>query len=316
MTVDEMIAQKKECGYSYEYIAEKSGVPASTVQKVLSKKTSAPRYATLTALTKVFQSKPLDDPQTDDWQEKESGKGESGAYPSGEKMEEKGFVCENENSYDTSIQRMSEHTMIDGTSALDNGTVTGRSALDSMTFTGKTIQDYLNLPEGVRVELIDGEFYDLAAPTPLHQRLSFLLGTAFELYIDANHGECMQFVAPLDVQLDCDEKTMVQPDVLVVCDRNKITKERLFGAPDVAVEILSPSTWYHDTVRKLLKYKKAGVREYWIVMPRQQKVLVYAFEKSDRPLEYTFADKVPVAIWEGKCRVDFQKIYEKVRFWL
>ena len=316
MTVDEMIAKKIECGYSFEYIAEMSGVPASTVQKVLSKKTASPRYKTLAALTKVFQSKPLDYPQTDNWQEKESGNGGSGVYLSGEKMEKRGFVRESENGYNASPQRMSEHTMIDGTSALDNGIAIGRTALDSMTITGKTIQDYLNLPEGVRVELIDGQFYDLAAPTFAHQLLCTYILQELLNYIDSNKGDCIPLVAPLDVQLDCDEKTMVQPDVLVVCDRNKITKERLFGAPDLVMEILSPSTWYHDTVRKLLKYKKAGVREYWIVMPRQQKVLVYAFEKSDRPIEYSFEDKIPVAIWDGKCMVDFKKIFEKVSFLL
>ena len=139
---------------------------------------------------------------------------------------------------------------------------------------------------------------------------------AFANYIDANNGTCIPFVAPFDVQLDCDEKTMVQPDLLIVCDRNKITKERLVGAPDLVVEILSPSSWYHDTTRKLLKYKKAGVREYWIVMPHCQKVLVYDFAKSDLPVEYSFEDEVPVGIWDEKCRVDFRKIQEKIQFLL
>ncbi|MBR1813097.1 MAG: Uma2 family endonuclease [Lachnospiraceae bacterium] len=307
MTVDEMIARKKEFGYSYEYIAEKSGVPVSTVQKVLSKRTSSPRYATLTALTKVFQLEMAALPQTDVLQDNQTGKGETNAYPSGNRMEGTGLLRESADGYPAFRSRKSEDekVMVDGT-----------GALDSLTVSGKTIQDYLALPEGMRVELIDGEFYDMAAPTIIHQRLCHLLGSMFEEYIDTNHGTCIPFVSPVDVQLDCDNKTMVQPDVFVVCDQNKLTKERVVGAPDLVVEILSPSTRYHDTVRKLLKYRKAGVREYWIVMPQQQRVLVYDFAKSDLSVEYSFADEVPVGIWDGACKVDFQKIYRKVAFLL
>ena len=307
MTVDEMIARKKEFGYSYEYIAEKSGVPVSTVQKVLSKRTSSPRYATLAALAKVFQLEMAALPQTDALQDKQTGKGETNAYPSGNRMEGTGLIRENADGYPSFRPRKSEDekVMVDGT-----------GALDSLPMKGKTMQDYLALPEGVRAELIDGEFYDMAAPTAVHQMLCTALLTAFAGYIDTNHGSCIPFGAPFDVQLDCDDRTMVQPDVLVVCDPNKITKERLVGAPDLVVEILSPSTWYHDTARKLLKYRKAGVREFWIVMPQQQRVLVYDFAKSDLPVEYSFADEVPVGIWDGACKVDFRKIYEKIRFLL
>ena len=112
---------------------------------------------------------------------------------------------------------------------------------------------------------------------------------------------------------------MVQPDVIVVCNRNQITKARIVGAPSLVVEVMSPSSRYMDTVRKLKKYKNAGVREYWVVFPEEQKVLVYNFgENSDLksgkdavcsvPAEYTFADKVPVGIWNGKCHVDFAEI--------
>ena len=102
-------------------------------------------------------------------------------------------------------------------------------------------------------------------------------------------------------------------DVFVVCDRNKITKPRIVGAPDFVAEVLSASSWYHDTVRKLLKYKNAGVREYWIVMPENRKVLVYFFEKSPDPVEYSFVDEIPVGIWDGKYTVDFKEIFESIK---
>ncbi len=278
MTIDEMIAIKKKYGYSYEYISLKSGVPASTVQKVLTKKTPSPRYQTLAALSNAFQYTELS----------------PGQYSS-HKEEKAALIRDHSASYYA---------------------VSGTSTLRRKSNTAKTITDYLALPEGSRTELIDGEFYDLASPGSLHQIICTRLWEAFASYIDSNEGACVPLVAPMDVQLDCDDQTMVQPDVLVVCDREKIREDRIVGAPDFIVEILSPSTWYHDTIRKLLKYKKAGVREYWIVMPHNQRVLTYWFQESDLPVEYDFHDTVPVQIWGEKCKVDFQKVYDKISFLL
>ena len=192
----------------------------------------------------------------------------------------------------------------------------GTSALNSNGFGNNTIEDYLKLPEGTRVELIDGVFYDMAAPTMAHQKIITAVANVLESYIDSNNGKCVSFVGPTDVQLDKDDKTMVQPDIMVTCDRTKFTKARLVGAPDFVIEVLSPSNWYNDTTRKFLKYKNAGVREYWIIMPENRKVLVYYFAKSDLPTEYTFSDEIPVNIWEGKCKIDFKKIYDKISFML
>lgn len=125
---------------------------------------------------------------------------------------------------------------------------------------------------------------------------------------------CMPFVAPTDVQLDCDNKTMVMPDVLVVCDRSKITKARIVGAPDLVVEIVSPGNAVTDVLIKMRKYQNAGVREYWIVFPDEKQIMVYDFEHGHAPQVYTFEDSVPVGIWGGKCMVDFAYIYSQVEF--
>ena len=107
---------------------------------------------------------------------------------------------------------------------------------------------------------------------------------------------------------------MVQPDVLVVCDRSKLKYGRLYGTPDFVVEVLSPSTRKKDMYTKLSKYANADVREYWIVDPETKRILVYNFEGDDFVNLYTFEDKVPVAVFEGKCIVDFAEIYEYIRF--
>ena len=178
----------------------------------------------------------------------------------------------------------------------------------------KTVDDYLAIPDGVRVELIDGQFYDMAAPTTIHQQLAMKLSIALDNYKLNNNGKCMVFSAPTDVQLDEDDKTMVQPDVFIVCSRDKIIKARIKGAPDMVIEIVSPSDVFKDVLIKMLKYKKAGVKEYWIVFPENLGIMVYEFTKSDEPVSYTFNDKVPVGIWGGKCKIDFKEIYKQIEF--
>ena len=178
----------------------------------------------------------------------------------------------------------------------------------------KTLDDYLALPEGTRIELIDGKFYDMAAPTTIHQSIGFEICYLFKNYVSKNGGKCVPFIAPTDVQLDCDNRTMVQPDVLVVCDRNKITRARIVGAPDLVVEVISPTNMVTDVMIKLFKYKNAGVREYWIVYPDEKRVTVFDFEKDIGPKDYSFEDTIPVAIWDGDCKIDFSYIYSQIEF--
>ncbi len=177
-----------------------------------------------------------------------------------------------------------------------------------------TLNDYYAMPDEHRVELIDGVIYDMGAPTSIHQAIILELVSRLREYIREKNGICMPFIAPVDVQLDCDDKTMVQPDVLVVCDRDKVIKRCVYGAPDFVIEILSPSTRKKDMFIKLTKYKEAGVREYWLVDPDKKNVLVYNLEEESYPKIYGFDSKVPVAVFDGECEVDFSEIYEYVSF--
>ncbi len=147
-----------------------------------------------------------------------------------------------------------------------------------------------------RYELVSGEVYAMApSPADRHQEISIGLSSTIWSYIRANNGKCKVREAPSDVKLD-DENT-VQPDVFVVCDPEKFDEHGCVGAPDWVIEILSPSDVEHDTVEKLALYFKSGVREYWIVDPKTEKVFVYIFEKTKTIGLFTFDDEIPVGIY-------------------
>lgn len=173
-----------------------------------------------------------------------------------------------------------------------------------------TIKDIEDLPEKYRVELIDGFIYVMESPTYDHQEFSAWLLFEMKLFVRKNGGECIPLAAPIDVQLDRNDKTLIVPDIIVVCDRDKITKKRIVGAPEMIVEILSPSTRNRDLTEKAEKYRKAGVEEYWIVDLEKERVIVYLFEDDDPVKIYSFDDIIPVDIWDGKCKIDFRE-YKK-----
>lgn len=184
-----------------------------------------------------------------------------------------------------------------------------------------TVEDYYKIPDERRVELIDGVIYDMTAPFSVHQMIQGEIYFTVSNFIKKNGGKCIAGIPPFDVLLNAgrpdENRTMVQPDVIVVCDRSKVTRARIEGAPDFVVEILSPSTKKKDAFIKLHKYEDAGVREYWMVDPDKKKIITYVFDgKEDEiyPTMYGFGDKVPVAIFDNKCQVDFVEIYEGVKF--
>lgn len=175
-----------------------------------------------------------------------------------------------------------------------------------------TVDDYFELPEDVRVELIDGVFYHLVAPSTSHQRVVGEIFFQLRSHIHRNKGKCVAWVGPTNVQLDQDDDTIVLPDVFVVCDKDKRQKMVIFGAPDFVMEVLSPSTQSRDRGIKYTKYKAAGVREYWMVDLNKKTVTVCEFGEEEKTTIYGLEDKVPVGIFEGKLQIDFGEIMEEI----
>ena len=175
-----------------------------------------------------------------------------------------------------------------------------------------TLEDYYALPEDQRAELIDGVLYDMATPTLVHQVIAFQVAHQFQLCIEGHDSPCEVYITPVGVQLDKDNKTMLVPDLVILCDRDKEKLRCIYGAPDFVMEVLSPSTRRKDLTIKLSKYLQAGCREYWIVDPDDMSVTVYYFEGDEIAIRYSFDDSVPVRISGGDCSIDFTKIRDRI----
>ncbi|MFM8442148.1 MAG: Uma2 family endonuclease [Methylococcus sp.] len=169
-----------------------------------------------------------------------------------------------------------------------------------------TYGDYLKWPDDVRYELIDGSAYGMApAPTLDHQEVA---GSIYYQLRQALEGQpCRPLIAPVDVRLpkaqEADDQvdTVVQPDVLVVCDPGKLDRRGVRGAPDLVVEVLSPGTAGHDHVRKRRVYERAGVPEYWLVHPVDRLVMVYRLIQGQygRPDVHELVGETAVGVLPG-----------------
>ena len=303
MTVEEMNAEKERLHYTNEMIAQKSGVPLPTVQKVLSGTTKHPRYKTMEALEAVFRR--ADAGRYYDYV------GEHGST----QVKESGLAYD---LYGTGDPVTTDTTYPFGevTEYSEEGLpIHPRYRIPIRKQGDYTTDDLDKIPDDIRVELIDGVIYDLASPTSIHQTI---LGAVFVImsnYSIENGRHCMPYIAPLDVKFDHSKKTKVQPDLLVVCekdDEEDPDNDTEVQSPDFIMEVLSPSSKKVDMLIKLNKYFRVGVREYWIVDPKEEAVIVYDFENDVLNKRYSFDEEVPVAISGGDLKIDFKLVKESL----
>ena len=181
-----------------------------------------------------------------------------------------------------------------------------------------TYGDYASWPDEERWELINGFAYSMApAPLRRHQKISMEMARQIAVFLVDK--PCEVYNAPFDVRLpeadekDEDVKTVVQPDIVVICDENKLDEKGCRGAPDLIIEILSPSTTSKDMKIKLALYEKHAVKEYWIVHPVDNIILVFKLQKNKtygKPDVYTAENKIKTKILAG-LEIDLGQVFKK-----
>ena len=276
MELKEMRERKIALGLSDEMIADISGVHLDAVKKIIGGMIEEPNSKTVAALEKAL---------------KKGGLAEKYAPMTLKSEEEDPYLATRVKETQLAYNAQAEYS--------PEKDEKGRPVKQQGEY---TIVDYLHWPADERIELIDGRIYYMAAPTYVHQEIAFRVARQIDNYIENHGGSCNVGVAPLDVQLDMDDRTMVQPDVIIECSKDKRT-----------LEVLSDSSRSKDVIIKTEKYMSAGCREYWIVDPINETVIVYDLENERYPLNYTFEDKVPVNIYGGELAIDFSIIKRKLK---
>ena len=171
-----------------------------------------------------------------------------------------------------------------------------------------TVEDFYCMPDDIRAELINGQIVYMASPSRIHQELSHELDFTITNYIKSKGGKCRVYTAPFSVQLRKENDTVVEPDISVICDTDKLNDRGCLGAPDWIIEIASPSNPSHDYITKLGLYHDAGVREYWIVDAQSKSIHVYSMEQERLLLNsYSFHDTIKVSIFDDLF-IDFSTL--------
>lgn len=180
-----------------------------------------------------------------------------------------------------------------------------------------TYEDLQNIDDGNRYELIDGELYLMSSPTTTHQEIVGEIYAQLHNYLKGK--KCKAFVSPLDVCLSGirnpkKEYNVLQPDILVVCDENKLTKDMgIQGAPDLIIEVVSPNSRKHDTFIKYNLYQYYGVKEYWIVDVEAQVIYQYILNETNiytLPKTYEIREDVKVKVLKN-CTISLKDIIQK-----
>ena len=180
-----------------------------------------------------------------------------------------------------------------------------------------TYADYLTWSEEERWEIINGIPYLQAAPTWQYQAVLLELARQFANYLQDK--SCRVFTAPFDLRIpeanEKDEETtnVVQPDIIIICDKSGLKKTGYYGVPELIIEVVSPSTGQKDKIEKFNLYEKAGVKEYWIVEPDEKVVMVFTLEEGryGRPQMYSEEDKVKVSIFDNLV-IELKPVFERI----
>ena len=290
LTLSEMKKIRLEKNVTYEEIANLSGISISSVQKIFGSDDANPRRVTIERLNKAFSI--IDSYYVDAYSADDRGGGETSNTD---------YVSDVRIKYNS----YGQGKMVAG----GNEPIYTRS--------GYTYEDYLalELPEGKRVEIIDGVIYDMASPTETHQGIISHLLVYLSNELRKRNMKCLPFTAPFDVRLDYDEgpTTVVQPDIILKCPDDEVVRDeegkQIRWIPRFVLEVLSPSTRKKDMYIKTKKYMEAGVVEYWMIDNDKKQVIKHNFE-NDTVEIFGYEDKIGIDIYNEDIKIDMKELNE------
>ena len=305
MTIEQMKKRKQELGYTAEQLAKLAGLPVSTVRKIMSGVTKSPRRETIEKLENILKKKQGDYTSEDYesrapgfWVELSHGTfyGMNTGEPLPQKLVDAMLVKETPFVYGNLAGVDFEDENAPGPSQIK------RSPYKKYY----TSEDYYAMPEDWRGELIDGELIALAQPNNRHQKIVMEMGLQLSLYAKAQKHSCEILPAP-ELHFTEEAREHCAPDLVVLCDKSKDRIKKIVGAPDMVVEVLSPTTRKYDLGSKYRDYRNFGVREYWIIDGDERKVIRCWFEKGEEQI-FSFDEKIPVCISGGKLEIDLSEL--------
>ena len=340
MELEEIKRRKKELGISFDTLSEKSGVSLTALKRIFYGKTQRPHAVTMEAIETVLSPGYLNKNEViaeSNTFSRQYGSAPEHACPYQVNVCVAENVCPYYNNQDSPVNpstlkaapfplrnhtdSMISENMSDNMPDNISGNIPDKNDKSTPLFPRQgsyQLEDYFNLEEKRNIELIDGIFYSGDTPSMIHQTVVFEIGHQIQRYIAQTDMPCLTFVSPEEVQLNGDERTLLKPDVSLICDPSRLSKNRIIGAPDFLVEVISPATSLRDHHLKYRKYFEAGVKEYWLIDTEQERILTFLFRQAedgscaDEIKIYTFDDQVPVEVLDAKLKVDFSKIKEPV----
>lgn len=288
--------RKKALSLTTAEVAYMANLPVSTVSKIMTGETKHPTAITIEKIESVFH--------------KEESRKRLEAYLLAMKdylMEhrDEDFSSEEfEKSY-RAKHSLENKPIAEADSLSEPYPIWGNVALKKRLST--SVKDYFKMSiENRWVELADGNIIVNEAPGMAHQLLVKSINKQIESFIDDNAGKCQVFDMGINVRLDEEEDTILIPDILVICDKDKIKDFGILGAPDWVIEVVSPSTRQYDYKKKTYKYLSHGVRELWLVDPEKKVVVTYIDGEYMMSHLYQFGDSIPVSIYDGKLKIVVQ----------
>lgn len=300
MDVKELKERKKALKLTTIELAKKAGLPYGTVSKIMTGETQNPTMATLELLDNALSHEEM-------VARVSAYKEELLAYIQ-KHLDEKIDQIKFEKEY------RAEHNLDDAPIPYakprkDGGSISSSNGNLALFGDKRVTEEILaQFGEDRNVELIDGHIIVNEAPGMDHQMVVQNLGYVIHDFIRANKGKCVLYSVGVNVRLDEDDYTVVIPDIVVLCDKSRMNRKCIIGAPDWVIEVTSPSTRDNDYDLKMHKYMHAGVREYWVIDLEREKIVTFI---EGQPMEthiYGFEDEVPVYIYEAKLKIKLTDI--------